>query len=76
MGMNATLQGLYIPLVFLLACNYVMHLLFPIGAHVLTELMLTLQLVYSVLQHLLVASDRSILALCRRAAWQHKSFLH
>jgi len=53
-----------------------MHLLFLIGAHVLGESMLTLQLVYSVLQHLLVASDRSVLALCRGAAWQHKSLLH
>lgn len=78
MGMNATLGGLsvYIPLVFLLACNYVMHLLFPIRAHVLGEPMLTLQLVCSVLQHLLVASDRSVLASCQGAAWQRKSSLH
>lgn len=45
---NVCMGGLsvYIPLVFLLACNYVVHLLFPIGAHVLGEPMLMLQLVY------------------------------
>lgn len=60
--------------VFLPTRGCVMHLLFPhwgprargTDAHIAVGLL-------TVLQHLLVTSDRSVLALCRRAAWQHKS---